>query len=137
MAIQWQLTLSDAQIALLQTINEWELDPKNLEVPTDRAEADKRPYVGETYSHFVMHIRGLLREGLVFHESKKYGDRGQYVYNIYGLTVKGEHILAAIQVEVQEMKDHYKLGDGIQNYGNGRAIRGEVEAARKRKAAHK
>lgn len=137
MAIQWQLTLSDAQIALLQTINEWELDPKNLEVPADRTEADKRSHVSDNYSHFVMHIRGLLREGLVFHESKKYGDHNQYAYNIYGLTVKGEHIFAAIQVEIQEMKDRYKLGDGIQNYGNGRAIRGEVEAAHKRKVVRK
>jgi len=28
MAIQWQLTLSDSQIALLQLINDWELDLK-------------------------------------------------------------------------------------------------------------
>jgi len=135
MAIQWQLTLSDSQIALLQLINDWELDPKNLEVPKapdkdGRWMAD-RPSITENFSHFVMHIRGLLREGLVYHETERYGPTKQYAFNRYGLTTKGEHILAAIQVEVQEMKDRYKLGDGI-GYASGRAIRGEVEAARKR-----
>lgn len=130
MAIQWQLTLSDAQIALLQAINQWELDPRNLEEPKDGSRLE-RPFVGDNFSHFVSHIRGLLREGLVFHETKKYGPKDQYVHNIYGLTTKGEHILAAIAVEVEEMKNKYKLGDGI-GYDAGRAIRGEVDAAKKR-----
>ena len=133
MAIQWSVTLSEQQIALLQAISAWELDPTNLEPPKSQQEMMDRPSVGLGFSHFVSHIRPLLRESLVYHETVKWGDRQQFVHNIWGLTAKGEHILAAVELEIEQMKQRHLLGDGLPSNEKARAVRDEVERGNRKR----
>lgn len=111
--IQWSLSLSESQIALLSAMNEFDrwraANPKEASANAlnQKSEAyyDASPFA--RFNHFLTHSRGLLRDGLLRHDTTaaKGGE--------WSVTEKGRLVLRVIEIELSEMKGRPLLGDGI------------------------
>ena len=115
--IQWSLSLSEAQIAMLRAMREWTTLPEK-----NRAESTG-PF--GAFSHFITHAKGLLRDGLLRHDTEKKGpDR-------WTVTEKGELVLRVIDIELNEIRRRHSLGDGLPLGAPYTTVRKQVEAAKR------
>lgn len=139
MPIVWSITLSDAQISLLRAFGDWERaqqkavdqitrSPKTVTSLLQVIEEGESPSL--KFSHFVSHIRPLLRDKLIVHSTIKYGPNLQWVYNTYSLTEKGGYVLRIVEIEMEEMRERHLLGDGLPS-SKGRDIRQGLEKSRR------
>lgn len=91
MAIQWSITLSDSQIALLIALR-------------DKSDAHSK------FPQFITSMRALMREQLVeFHEEEDKQaskiHKRTIVKRWHVVTEKGKAILKAIEYDMEQMKD--------------------------------
>lgn len=130
--IQWSLTLSESQIALLTAMNDFDRfrasNPKAVPDSKDRAALElyfnNSPFA--RFNHFLSHARGLLRDGLIRHTDTATAGRGHE----WAVTEKGRLVLRVIEIELAEIKNRPLLGDGIP-HDKYPAMDGDIAAAKK------
>lgn len=97
MAIVWTMTLTQPQIQLL----------KAFECYSDTPKAE-REHFGRNFSHFIVHVKPLLREHLVHHETrvirKKTATQYQIEEQVWTITEKGRNLLRVIEADAREIE---------------------------------
>lgn len=98
MAIVWTMTLTQPQIQLL----------KAFECYTDTPKDKREGWAGYAFSHFVVHVKPLLREHLVHHETrvirKKTAAQHQIEEQVWTITEKGRNLLRVIEADAREIE---------------------------------
>lgn len=96
MALLFQITLTSPQIELL----------KNFVAVTD---GKREKWAGHEFRHFVVHVKPLLRENLITHETRV--DRKGKAEHVWKVTDKGRYLLKVIEFEILDtMKGRAALG---------------------------
>jgi len=141
MPIVWSISLSDSQISLLKAFADYsdkqeeiikniEKNPRKITNPSGTGDYET-PWL--KFSHFISHLRPMLRDKLIEHSTIKYGPNLQWIFNTYKLTEKGWCILLIVEIELEEMREKHLLGDGLPNNQKARSIRDSIEVAKKKK----
>lgn len=93
MSLLFQITLSAPQIDLLRRFVEF-------------SEGTYTEWVGSEFSHFIVHVKPLLRESLIYHKPPK-DKSGKHEW---GVTEKGRLLLQVIDIELRETAKSKTIG---------------------------
>ena len=100
MALLFEIRLTSPQIEVLRAFSMW--DAKAIESPFGN------------FSHFIVHIKPLLREGLIFHHPEKGKksngqDDPKQLHVRWGITEKGRLLLQVIDIELADSRAGRKI----------------------------